>query len=593
MSFCINSSCNARENPETSEICASCGNSLIIFDQSGQRRFRVIYPIKICTLETLYETNFEVFEAIVEDLESEIAAQSVSAKLMILKVLINPTMALEALLMQEARILQELDYQGFFPKVGINDFFPLRLAGSDVHTLCLAMEKLEGKTLQQSIEQDGPIQQDLALNWLVQLIDILEILHDRNILHLDIHPSNLIVHPNGQIALIDFGSAWVKTTAKIFLSHTPRYSPLEQVEGKPEFYSDYFALGRTFIYALTGIPLQDLAIDEIGGLAWRSHARQIDLPILNFIDHLMSPRVSQRPANPTQLNLQFDQLFVHLKQYRRRRSPLFRAGAVAVLSLLMVFVYQSLVKPLVANNYFEQANDKQRKRDAKGAIFLFKKAIQWNPNNNDYYQNLGIACSNVSDFPCAESNFLKALALSPNDWEVYYNLAILYEDSENYSKAEQHYQKAIELAGNVSALPLGNLSRLKNITGYPLKAQKLAQAGLQVIEPIIKQETDKNFRLILQGQKAALLKNLGWAEYLLKNYDQALVHLTEASNLDLNRADAYCLIAQVYEAQKNFSQANTFWSLCLQLGSDPGNPEVLKWKKQFLERLLPKVSQQS
>ncbi|NJR71271.1 MAG: protein kinase [Synechococcales cyanobacterium CRU_2_2] len=92
----------------------------------------------------------------------------------------------------------DIDEDGFFAVDTTSDRYP------EVH--CLVMEKVAGETMEALIAQQGKVSQSQALNWLSQLVEILHILHQKNIFHRDIKPSNIMVKPDGQLVLIDFGS---------------------------------------------------------------------------------------------------------------------------------------------------------------------------------------------------------------------------------------------------------------------------------------------------------------------------------------------------------------------------------------------------
>ena len=154
------------------------------------------------------------------------------------------------------------------------------------------MQKFEGQNLHAWIQSHGRISQTLALQWLQQLTEILDIVHRAGFFHRDIKPSNIIVQPNGQLALIDFGG--VREVTDTYLAKisgnggkitgggsqheitaicTPSYSPLEQINGRAVPQSDFYALGRTFVYCLTGIQVINLTTDEkTGRLIWRDES---------------------------------------------------------------------------------------------------------------------------------------------------------------------------------------------------------------------------------------------------------------------------------------------------------------------------------
>ena len=79
------------------------------------------------------------------------------------------------------------------------------------------------------------------------------------------------------------------------------YSPPEQMQGQAVPQSDFFALGRTFVFLLTGLQPGQLYDPHLDILQWRNHAHHVSPLLLNLIDWLMSTEVNQRPINAEQI----------------------------------------------------------------------------------------------------------------------------------------------------------------------------------------------------------------------------------------------------------------------------------------------------
>jgi serine/threonine protein kinase len=137
-----------------------------------------------------------------------------------------------------------------------------------------------------------------ALNWLKQLVEILDKVHQQGLWHRDIKPSNIMLQPNGNLVLIDFGAVGVGETRII----SADYSPTEQMEGKTVLQSDFFALGRTFVYLLTGKRPWDLRKNSTTErLIWRYLAPSISSNLAQLIDDLMAPAPANRPKNTQEI----------------------------------------------------------------------------------------------------------------------------------------------------------------------------------------------------------------------------------------------------------------------------------------------------
>ena len=215
------------------------------------------------------------------------------------------------LFQQEAKVLSQLNSAGI-PKVEPDGYFTVLPKNSSVLLHCLVMEKIEGVNLEQWMEFRNyqRLSEAQALNWLKQLVEILALVHAHQYFHRDIKPQNIMLRPSGQLVLIDFGAVrQVTTTIVARNSHTriisQGYSPPEQQNGYSVQQSDFFALGRTFIFLLTGKEPQDKEIYDplTNELHWRKSALNISPLLADLIDHLMAPTANHRPQN-TQVILQ-------------------------------------------------------------------------------------------------------------------------------------------------------------------------------------------------------------------------------------------------------------------------------------------------
>ncbi len=289
MTYCINPHCPKPVDPVNANnlICRNCGSEILL-----QGRYRVIKQLG----QGGFGNTFEVDEC---------------GKTKVLKVLTENNPKAIELFQQEAKVLSQLNSAGI-PKVEPDGYFTVLPKNSSVPLHCLAMEKIEGVNLQQWMEFRNyqRISETQALNWLKQLVEILALVHAHQYFHRDIKPQNIMLRPSGQLVLIDFGAVrQVTTTILAGNSHTriisQGYSPPEQQNGYSVQQSDFFALGRTFIFLLTGKEPQDKEIYNplTNELHWRKSALNLSPLLADLIDHLMAPTANHRPQN-TQVILQ-------------------------------------------------------------------------------------------------------------------------------------------------------------------------------------------------------------------------------------------------------------------------------------------------
>jgi serine/threonine protein kinase len=277
VSYCINPNCIQRENPDTESHCDNCGSPLLIGD-----RYRIKTPLR----DPNPAYPCDIYE--VQDWgEQEWGTPKV---MKVLKFTTQPDFV--RLFKQEARVLIWLRHPGI-PLVEPGGYFILTL-GDRKSLHGFVMEKKAGKTLEQLIEQQGPISETVAGNWLAQLMEIIHTIHHEGVVHRDIKPSNLILTPDGQVQLIDFGSVADRHNRNTRVG-TSGYAPPEQLLGDTQPQSDFFAIARTFLYALTGLTPLDFPETPQGELIWRSHLPDLSPDLAHLLDDLMAPDWHSRP----------------------------------------------------------------------------------------------------------------------------------------------------------------------------------------------------------------------------------------------------------------------------------------------------------
>ncbi|WP_373539980.1 substrate-binding domain-containing protein [Chamaesiphon sp.] len=277
MSLCINPQCPQRENSDRMLFCQSCGSELLL---AG--KYRVA---KLMSNKGGFGDTYEVTE------------RGVPKVLKVLKS--NNTKAIE-LFDREYRVLESLSGEGIAGIPLVEDFFLYSPNNTQVALHCLVMERIFGMDLEEYIKvMKRPIDQKTAIGWLSQLTQILQEIHNRGIFHRDIKPSNIILQPDGQLVAIDFGAAKQAAVSigggQATRIYTPGYAAPEQERGEAFAQSDFFGLGRTFVYLLTAKEPTDLYDANRAELVWRDKASLVSTDLLNLIDRLMQDNPLQRP----------------------------------------------------------------------------------------------------------------------------------------------------------------------------------------------------------------------------------------------------------------------------------------------------------
>ena len=132
--------------------------------------------------------------------------------------------------------------------------------GKEKDSYFLAMELIEGQSLDSIVEEKGPIPEPQLRKYAIEVAHVLEYLEQHNIVHRDIKPENILVNKDGHIKLTDFGLA--KQQDDISLTQmtnnfmgTPQFVSPEIILGETnvDIRCDVYSLGATLFFCGTGV----------------------------------------------------------------------------------------------------------------------------------------------------------------------------------------------------------------------------------------------------------------------------------------------------------------------------------------------------
>ena len=200
--------------------------------------------------------------------------------------------------LQTARRLFDTEAKVLY-RLGEHDQIPRLLAHfEDNQEFFLAQEFIEGDSLSDILQPNAPWPEERVLALLQDILQVLTFVHQQNVIHRDIKPANLICRRDGKMVLIDFGAV-KQVSTQIFNTETGQtnltvsigtqgYMPTEQLEGKPRFCSDVYALGMIGIQGLTGMRPTYLKQDpRTGEIAWRGDAPQTNPELAQILDTMV------------------------------------------------------------------------------------------------------------------------------------------------------------------------------------------------------------------------------------------------------------------------------------------------------------------
>jgi serine/threonine-protein kinase len=151
----------------------------------------------------------------------------------------------------EARLAGRLSHQNLIQVYDV---------GRDRGVYYFSMEFVDGETLEDLIERNGPLEVPHAIDIVIQVLRAITYIKRFDIVHRDIKPGNIMITSNGLVKLGDFGFVKSKLDPVIApegeVLGTPDYISPEQAMGMEniDWRSDQYSLGCTLYHMLTGKP---------------------------------------------------------------------------------------------------------------------------------------------------------------------------------------------------------------------------------------------------------------------------------------------------------------------------------------------------
>ena len=176
-------------------------------------------------------------------------------------------------------------------------------------TAYYVMDYVDGENLSARLKRtNAPLAESEVRNYLNQILDGLEVIHNEGMFHLDIKPANIMVDSHNVVKLIDFGASKQQSTVggatmSTGISYTNGYAPSEQMaQSYDKFgpWTDFYALGATVYKLLTNQDppsVSDLSEDE-------TEDKHLTLPMPNvsgemkkLVVWMMQEKRLKRPKN--------------------------------------------------------------------------------------------------------------------------------------------------------------------------------------------------------------------------------------------------------------------------------------------------------
>lgn len=294
----------------------------------------------------------------------------------------------------------------------------------DDDSFIIVMDYIEGNSLDKSLMEHGAQPQDLVVEWAMQLCDVLAYLHSCSppIIYRDMKPANIMLKPDGNIALIDFGTA---KTYEIDLGETTGigtigYAAPEQYIGsglgRTDARTDIYCLGITLYHLLTGIDPCKVVIGD-------KSIRAVNPSLSQGLDEIVVKCTKPDPKDRYQsceellyaLNHHLEMGKPYRKKQKKKLAAFITSAVVTILfAVLSIFGFVSAEKA-TSQTYDTKISEAGTAANWSDACDLLIEAISLAPEKEEPYNKLlSLFIESNSDgadkFTEAESKYINKLS---------------------------------------------------------------------------------------------------------------------------------------------------------------------------------------
>lgn len=262
----------------------------------------------------------------------------------------------------------------------------------------IVMDYIEGKSLADILAEEGAQPQEFVIEWAKQLCDTLEYLHTRTpaIIYRDLKPANIMVKPDGNITLIDFGTAREykeKNIADTTCLGTVGYAAPEQFGGmgQTDARTDIYCLGATLYHLITGNNPSDPPY-EIRNI------REINPALSSGLEKIITKCTQRNPDDRFQSCAELAYALENYEkaddEYKAKQMQKFVAF-IAMLFATVVFGVSGIVTQRTAilkasDNYQEVMEEAAKTVDYDKKIELYEKGIGITDKAGDEQAYIGL-----------------------------------------------------------------------------------------------------------------------------------------------------------------------------------------------------------
>ncbi|MDO4453841.1 MAG: protein kinase [Eubacteriales bacterium] len=304
----------------------------------------------------------------------------------------------------------------------------------------IVMDYIEGRTLGKLVEEEGAQEERYIIAWAKQLCQVLAYLHSRipPIIYRDMKPANIMLKPNGDLMLIDFGISrefCADHTEDTICLGTQGYAAPEQFGGgQSDERTDIYGLGATLYHLAAGESPNKMARSRL------FEKEEDSLKISEGLERIIKKCMAENPQERYQSSRELWYALEHYqelecKTMKRQKKKLFLCGgllAQAVFSLGVWLFSGQRIRELQRENY-ECCLQMASNQEGEEKILLLKKAADINPKKEETYLKLIEEFLRDNNFSHQEDEIFREILNKKGKQKKTYEMMVA-ENKEGYEK---------------------------------------------------------------------------------------------------------------------------------------------------------------
>lgn len=290
----------------------------------------------------------------------------------------------------------------------------------------IVMDYIEGKPLSDSLQENGALPQEDVIKWAIQLCDVLGYLHSQNppIIYRDMKPANVMLKPDGNITLIDFGTAREYKRENLedtTCLGTRGYAAPEQFggQGQTDPRTDIYCLGATLYHLVTGHNPSEPPYEMYPIRYWDESLSQ---GLENIILKCTQNNPEDRYQNCDELLYaleHYEELDdIYIKKQKRKLGFFLVTTVLMIASFVIAFGAHKKEQQIIAADYETQMETAASTDDYLTKIVSYTTAIAISPETVEPYTRLIETCETDLVIDEEEATLLNKLTIGGLEAEL-------------------------------------------------------------------------------------------------------------------------------------------------------------------------------